>query len=65
MSFRYYSMDDHSAAHKELNIPDNLNNPADIQRSAPGARGVASKRGRLQRKGGVVSVTLSTTLGSI
>ncbi len=33
-----------SAAHKELNIPDNLNNPADIQRSAPARRGVASKR---------------------
>jgi hypothetical protein len=60
-------MDDYSAAHKELNIPDNLpvDNPADIQRSAPGGRGVASKRRRLQRKGGVVSVTLSTALGSI
>ena len=41
------AMDDYSAAHKELNIPDNLNNPADIQRSAPGGRGVASKRRRL------------------
>jgi hypothetical protein len=41
------AMDDYSAAHKELNIPDNLNNPADIQRFAPGGRGVASKRRRL------------------
>jgi hypothetical protein len=55
------AMDDYSAAHKELSIPDNLNNPADIQvpvqRSAPSASatvavggrpgGVASKRGRL------------------
>ncbi len=43
------AMDDYSAAHnlKELNIPDNLNNPADIQRSAPGGRGVASKKRRL------------------
>jgi hypothetical protein len=34
-------MDDCSAAHKEQSIPDNLNNPADIQvpvqRSAPSA----------------------------
>ena len=43
------AMDDYSAAHKELNIPDNLNNPADIQRSEPlaGGRGVAPKRRRL------------------
>ncbi len=44
------AMDDYSAAHKEQNIPDNLNNPADIQRSAPGGRACRQQLEEAQRQ---------------